>query len=86
MDKSFDDSPYVVDDYIQNIQHCYTERESYSHTQNNSVTDPNFFTESFNITDRTPEKNASNQSSQHYRASSSGSLIKYFKNIFKSGK
>ncbi len=88
MDKSFDDTPHLVDDYIKNlndiaIKHSFTDRESYSHSHNNSITDPNFFTESFNIANRTPEKNIP---SQHSRTSSSGSLIKYFKNIFKSGK
>lgn len=88
MDISFDDSPHLVDDYIKNInnngmQHSFPERESYPHSHNNSITDPNFFTDSFNIANRTPEKKIA---IQHCRTSNSGSLIKYFKNIFKSGK
>ena len=72
MDRSFDNSPILVENYIPK-----TERKNFN-------TEYRLNTESLNISHRTPEKESS--PSQHNRTTSSGSIIKYFTNIFKSGK
>jgi hypothetical protein len=71
MNKSFNEAPCFVDNYIP-----HTHKEI-------SKTECHFANEKRNISFCTPEKKQddSNQNSQN-----SGSLIKYFKNMFKSGK